>query len=250
MNIEKFSGKASIYEKFRPEYPKEFIEYLYSNVGFNQSSIIADIGSGTGILTGQLLEKGSRVYGVEPNRDMRSRAEFRLSGFDRFTSVDGTAENTKLEDRSADFITVAQAFHWFDISAFKKECQRILRPNGLAVLVWNSRLSDSAIVIDNAEVFRKYCPEFKGFSGGIEERTSDFSVFFKEGSYTTKQFNNDISYDLEGFIGRSLSASYSPKKGDVSYDMFIAAVTDIFERYSFNGKVIIPNITRAYIGKV
>ncbi len=219
-------------------------------MGFNQSSIIADVGSGTGILTGQLLEMGSRVYGVEPNQDMRSRAENRLSGITRYTSVDGTAENTKLEDDSVDFVSVAQAFHWFDILAFKKECQRILKPGGMAVLVWNSRVSDSPIVMDNAEVFRKYCPEFKGFSGGIEERTSDFSIFFKESSYTTKQFNNDISYDLEGFIGRSLSASYSPKKGDASYDMFIAAVTDIFEKYSFNGKVVIPNITRAYIGKV
>ncbi len=250
MNTEKFSGKALIYEKFRPDYPKEFIEYLYKKVGFNQSSIIADIGSGTGILSGQLLEKGSRVYGVEPNRDMRSRAEFKLAGFDRFTSVDGTAENTKLEDSSTDFVSVAQAFHWFDISAFKKECQRLLKPGGLAVLVWNSRVSDSALVIDNAEVFKKYCPEFKGFSGGMEERTSDFSVFFKEGSYTTKQFNNDIAYDLEGFLGRSLSASYSPKKGDAGYEIFIAALTDLFNKYSLNGKVIIPNITRSYIGKV
>lgn len=250
MNTEKFSGKALIYEKFRPKYPKEFIEYLYKNMSFNQSSSIADIGSGTGILTNQLLEMGSKVYGVEPNKDMRSIAENKLAGVTGFTSVDGTAENTKLEDNSVDFVTVAQAFHWFDIFDFKKECQRILRPNGLVVLVWNSRVSDSDIVIDNAQVFKKYCPEYKGFSGGMEERTSDFSVFFKEGIYTAMQFNNDISYDLENFIGRNLSASYSPKKGDGIYEEYISAITDLFNRYSINGKVVVPHITRAYIGKV
>ncbi|MFR1709510.1 MAG: class I SAM-dependent methyltransferase [Clostridium sp.] len=71
MNENKFNGMAKIYSKYRPSYSFNFIDYLFTNVGISQSSIIADIGSGTGILTKQLLEKGSKVYGIEPNADMR-----------------------------------------------------------------------------------------------------------------------------------------------------------------------------------
>jgi len=86
-NEERFSNKADIYKKYRPSYPKELIDYLYSQVGFRQDSIIADIGSGTGILSCLLLERGSLVYCVEPNADMRKVAEKDLSGFKNFTSI-------------------------------------------------------------------------------------------------------------------------------------------------------------------
>ncbi|WP_027630931.1 class I SAM-dependent methyltransferase [Ruminiclostridium cellobioparum] len=250
MNTEKFSGKANIYEKYRPEYPKAFIDYLYDSAGFNRTSTIADVGAGTGILTRQLLEKGSRVYGVEPNNDMRRMAETKLAGFNNFYSVDGTAENTRLDDRSIDFVTVAQAFHWFDALAFQKECMRILKPGGLAVLVWNSRAAGSELVMENAEICKKYCPDFTGFSGGMEEKPSDLSIFFKDGSYETKQFDNKISYDLEGFIGRNLSASYAPNEKETNYVKFVNAITSLFDRYSVSGKVAVPNVTRCYSGKV
>ncbi len=250
MNTEKFSGKANIYEKYRPEYPKAFIEYLYNNAGFDQSSSIADVGAGTGILTRQLLEKGSRVFGVEPNDDMRKMAETKLAGFINFSLVNGTAENTQLAGQSIDFVTVAQAFHWFDALAFKKECARILKPEGVVVLVWNSRVAGSELVMENAEICKKYCPDFTGFSGGMEEKPSDLSIFFKDGLYETKHFDNKISYDLEGFIGRNLSASYAPNEKETNYVKFVNAITSLFDRYSVGGKVAVPNITRCYSGKV
>ncbi len=250
MNTEKFSGKASIYEKYRPEYPAAFIDYLYGSAGFSQASTIADVGAGTGILTRQLLEKGSRVFGVEPNNDMRKTAETKLAGFNNFYSVNGTAENTRLDGQSFDFVTVAQAFHWFDALAFKKECMRILKPGGLVVLVWNSRVAGSELVMENAEICKKYCPHFTGFSGGMEEKPSDLSMFFKDGTYETKHFDNKISYDLEGFIGRNLSASYAPDEKEINYVKFVNAITSLFDRYSVGGRVVVPNVTSCYSGKV
>ncbi|MDB8805765.1 class I SAM-dependent methyltransferase [Romboutsia sp. 1001216sp1] len=120
MNENKFNGMGKIYSKYRPSYPFDFIDYLFTDVGISQRSIIADIGSGTGILTRQLLEKGSKVYGIEPNADMRDIAETNLNNFLGFTSVNGNAENTTIDDNSVDYITVAQAFHWFDRERFKK----------------------------------------------------------------------------------------------------------------------------------
>ena len=119
-NTKKFNNKADKYSSGRPSYPKELIKTLYDMYGFNKSSVIADIGSGTGILTRQLLEMGSEVYAVEPNENMRKKAKAELARIEKFHSVNATAENTALIDRSVDHITVAQAFHWFDTALFKK----------------------------------------------------------------------------------------------------------------------------------
>ena len=78
MNETRFNGIGDIYAKYRPSYPQAFIEYLYSDVGINKDSIIADIGSGTGILTKQLLEVGNKVLAVEPSDGMRLVAEVDL----------------------------------------------------------------------------------------------------------------------------------------------------------------------------
>ena len=68
---ENFTDKANIYAKYRPSYPNEYIEYLLSANELNENQIVADIGSGTGIFSCQLLESGLHVIGVEPNDDMR-----------------------------------------------------------------------------------------------------------------------------------------------------------------------------------
>jgi SAM-dependent methyltransferase len=81
MNESKFDGMGKSYAQFRPTYPQAFVEYLCEKVGVNKNSTVADIGSGTGILTRQLLEVGSKVFAVEPNSDMSGIAEADLCGF-------------------------------------------------------------------------------------------------------------------------------------------------------------------------
>ena len=119
--------------------PNEYIDYLLSANELNENQIVADIGSGTGIFSRQLLESGLHVIGVEPNDDMRKMAEQSLKRYPRFQSIKATAENTTLKKNSVDLVTVAQAFHWFDKEAFKIECQRILKQKANVALVWNSR---------------------------------------------------------------------------------------------------------------
>lgn len=251
MNEKRFDGMGSIYANFRPSYPKEFIGYLYNDVGLTDASVIADIGSGTGILTKQLLEEGNTVYAIEPNADMRKKAEQSLGLFDLVISVCGSAENTTLQNESVDFITVAQAFHWFDRQQFKTECRRILVPNGKVILVWNSRDNKSGLVIENDMINKRYCPEFKGFSGGMRGAADedDLGDFF-EGSYEYKVFKNDLTFDENGFIGRNLSSSYAPKEADANYQHYLKALQSLFGKYSTNGFLVMPNLTRSYIGRV
>ncbi|MDD1370054.1 class I SAM-dependent methyltransferase, partial [Bacillus sp. MHSD17] len=180
---ENFTDKADIYAKYRPSYPNEYIEYLLSANELNENQIVADIGSGTGIFSRQLLESGLHVIGVEPNDDMRKMAEQSLKRYPRFQSIKATAEHTTLKENSVDLVTVAQAFHWFDKEAFKIECQRILKQKANVALVWNSRDVTSPIIKENADICEKTCPNFKGFSGGIEETPEMFNSFFKDGKY-------------------------------------------------------------------
>lgn len=209
---ENFTDKANIYAKYRPSYPNEYIEYLLSANELNENQIVADIGSGTGIFSRQLLENGLHVIGVEPNDDMRKMAEQSLKRYPRFQSIKATAEHTTLKENSVDLVTVAQAFHWFNKEAFKIECQRILKQKAHVALVWNSRDGTSPIIKEKADICQKTCPNFKGFSGGIEETPEMFNSFFKDGKYEFKEYQNDLLFDYEGFLGRNLSASYAPKK--------------------------------------
>jgi SAM-dependent methyltransferase len=251
MNDIKFDGMGSVYAQFRPSYPQEFIDYLYSDIGMAKTSVIADIGSGTGILTRQLLTYTNTVFAVEPNADMRAVAEADLHCFDGFVSVNGSAESTSLEQGNIDFITVAQAFHWFDKQRFKWECKRLLKPNGKVVLVWNCRDESSDLVRENDAIIRKYCPTFKGYAGGIfdEEGKADFSDFFS-GQYETKVFRNDLAFDIQGFIGRNLSGSYAPKKSDNHHASYVAELESLFEKYNNQGIIIMPNLTQCYVGSV
>ncbi len=251
MNEEKFTGKAKIYSKYRPDYPEEFIEYLYSEVGFKDSSTIADIGSGTGIFSKHLLLRNSRVIGIEPNDDMRRTAEKDLGQFTKYTLVKASAEHTSLPGLSVDFITVAQAFHWFDRTGFRLECQRILKSKGKVILVWNSRDNLSELVIENDKINKSYCPDYTGFSGGTGgEGLEEFADFFKNGMCEYRTFQSDLSYDKEGFIGRNLSASYAPKAGTQEYTAYVEELGQLFDEYGSKGELRLPNITKSYIGEV
>lgn len=136
-NTDRFTGKAGAYAQGRPGYPSAVVELLTQETR-RENPRMADIGSGTGILSRAMLERGWTVYGVEPNDDMRKEAEKTLNGFSRFHSVAGTAEHTRLSGASVDLVTSAQAFHWFDAFAFKRECRRILTGEGRIALIWNS----------------------------------------------------------------------------------------------------------------
>lgn len=135
MNEHKFDKKGEIYSKARPSYPDELFIYLKDQNLISKSTVAADIGSGTGIFTEKLCPYVSRVFAVEPNDDMRSVAEGKYAAYENIVSVNGSAEDTKLNEKGVDFIAVAQAFHWFDRQTFKAECRRILKENGKILLV-------------------------------------------------------------------------------------------------------------------
>lgn len=244
----KFTGLADEYTQSRPGYAVEFIDCLFEKYGFSESSVIADVGSGTGKFAKQLLDRGSTVYCIEPNEDMRNVAEKELSAYENFHSVIGGAEQTTLPDNFVDFITTAQAFHWFDVQKFKNECNRIIKPNGKVFLIWNIRNELDLLNQEWSKVFQKYCPDFKGFNGGIKRDDERIKAFFNNG-YEFLSFDNPLYFDKEKFISRSLSGSYSLKQSDDNYTLYISELKDLFDKYETDGTVKIDNQTVVYVGE-
>lgn len=248
-NTQNFSGLANDYTIGRPTYSDTLIESLYSHYGFSEESVIADVGSGTGKLAKQLLDRGSFVYCIEPNGDMRKIAIEELGKYKSFHAVDGTATETKLDEKSVDYITTAQAFHWFDISSFKEECKRVLRNNGSVFLIWNLRDMSSEMNQVSFEIYSKYCPNFKGFGGGIQKDDIRIKQFFED-HYEYLEFDHPLFYDKNKFISRSLSGSYSLKDRDENYNEYLDALSNLFEKYSKDNVLIMENKTVAYIGRL
>lgn len=245
-NTKRFDGKGELYAKARPEYASGLFNYIKNELKIKEGSIFADIGSGTGIFSEQLLSCGYKVFGVEPNDDMRIKAEEKLASKMAFVSVKGTDCNTGLPDESVDCITAAQAFHWFDADGFKSECKRILKPNGRIFLVYNSRDTQADCTQALYEVRKKYCTEFKGFSGGISDEKC--KAFF-DGNCEIIRYDNAVTYDKTSYINRVLSSSYSLREGDEKYKEYLADAENIFDTFSKDGKLTVPTYTVAYVGK-
>lgn len=246
-NTGKFTGRQEDYAAARPSYAEGLLELLRGLYAPPERFAAADIGSGTGKLSAQLLKSGFTVYGVEPNGDMRGAAEALLGGGTRFASVDGSDRDTGLPDRSVDFVTAAQAFHWFDGPAFARECRRILRPGGRVFLIWNMR-ADAPANRALAGVFRAYCPSFKGFSGGVTEDDETIRAFFG-GQYEKRRFPNPLVFDRERFLRRCFSGSYSLREGDRDYPAYRRALEELFDAYARDGLLTQPNETLVYLGR-
>lgn len=244
----KFDGRARDYTTSRPTYSLELVDYLYQHY-FTNDAIIADIASGTGKFTKQLLERGSHVYGVEPNDEIRHISEEELYQYEKFHSIAGQAENTTLQENFVDYITVAQAFHWFDVQDFKKECLRIMKKGGKVFLIWNIRSVHSPFNKAWHEIYEKYCPEFQGFSNGIKHDDQRIRDFFNN-EYESIAFENPLYFDREKFMSRCLSSSYSLKEGDVGYENYIKELNVLFQQFSNDGVVMVENQTVVYIGEV
>lgn len=249
MNENKFDNKGKIYAKARPGYPDDMFRHLMNNGIISNHTVAADIGSGTGIFTERLCNYVSKVFAVEPNDDMRAVAEMSFAKKKNIISIKGTAENTALECNSINFVTVAQAFHWFDKEAFKKECKRILKIDGKILLVWNDRDISDEFIKENFEINRRFCPNFKGSSNGFNFSSETFTDFFN-GKFESIEFKNDLIYNEETFIFRNLSSSYAPKSGEKNYNKYVSELLNLFKKFSCSGTVKYPYVTRCYIGRI
>ena len=246
--LTRFSDRVSDYVKYRPGYPAEVIETLQIRCGLTSNCVIADIGSGPGNLARLFLDIGNQVFAVEPNAEMRNAGFDLLGERGNYHSIEGTAEETHLPDSSVDFITSAQAFHWFDWPHAKAEFLRILRPAGWVVLLWNERLTDSTQFLQDYEaLLLKYGTDYKEVR---HERSYDNVHDFFGGPYHHAEFDNRQLVDFDGLRGRLLSSSYVPSANDPRTEPMLGELQQLFDKHQREGQVSIDYEVRMYFGQL
>ncbi len=244
----RFTGRALFYSTSRPGYPNRILDILRTEIGFDETYVVADIGSGTGLLSELFLTNCNRVIGVEPNNDMRIYAEKSLGKFPKFLSVKGTAEHTSVETANIDLVTVGQALHWFDCEAASKEFARILKPNGYVCIVYNDRNNEDPFMKEYDEIVSKYA------RNRANVPTIDhayLSRFFKNRKYSKFSIHNEQFLEFEGLLGRMTSASYMPSPSDEK--RFAALKEDVarlFRSYEELGKVRMLYETTVFLGRL
>ena len=213
-----FAGRVENYRRYRPGYPAGVMQLLRERCGLLPGAAVADLGSGTGIMTAQLLEAGARVWGVEPAKEMREAAERQLGGRAGFTSVAGSAQDTTLGTHSVSLVTACQAFHWFDPAGSRAEA--LLHRHAPEYAAVRKR--------------RAHGPAMRTFFGREPERAV---------------FANRQVLDFEGLKGRAMSSSYVPEPDDPAHGPLLAGLRAAFERHEREGRVTFPYETLVFFGQ-
>ena len=243
----RFSDRVEDYVRYRPGYPPEVLDLLRAECGLQPSHIVADIASGTGMFSRLLLENGNSVFAVEPNTEMREMGVRQLESYNRLISVAGTAEETTLGSASVDFVTAAQAAHWFDLPRARAEFARILRPEGWCVLIWNERRTETtAFLRDYEQLLLTYGTDYKEVRH--ERTTAIIHEFFARALADERVFDLRQRFDYEGTAGRLLSSSYAPLEGHPSHAPMMQELRRIFRAHATDNVVEFEYNTRVYFG--
>jgi ubiquinone/menaquinone biosynthesis C-methylase UbiE len=245
----RFSDRVENYVRYRPGYPRQVMETLRDECGLNPQHVVADIASGTGIWTRMLLQNGNPVFGVEPNAEMRAAGERLLASFPKFTSVEGTSEATSMPDHSVDFVTAAQAAHWFEREKARREFIRILKPGGWLVLLWNERLTDSTPFLrDYEHLLLTYGTDYQDIRH--EHTTSSVNEFFDSAPFQERIFAMRQEFDYDGVEGRLLSSSYAPGPELAQHGPMLRELRRIFDAHAVAGRAAFDYKTRMYFGRL
>jgi len=243
----RFSDRVENYVRYRPGYPPEVLNLLRTECGLQASHIVADIASGTGVFTRLLLENGNSVFAVEPNTEMREAGVHELESYPRLVSVAGTAEETTLRSASVDFVTAAQAAHWFDLPRARAEFARILRPEGWCVLIWNERrTATTPFLRDYEQLLLTYGTDYKEVRH--ERTTALIHKFFAPKPYQERVFSWCQQFDYEGTAGRLLSSSYVPLEGHPTHAPMMQELERIFRAHAVDNNVGFEYNTQVYYG--
>jgi SAM-dependent methyltransferase len=246
----RFSNRVEDYIRYRPGYPPGVLDALREECGLAPESVVADVGSGTGLLSQVFLENGNFTYGVEPNAEMREAGERLLKEYPRFRSVAGSAEATTLADAIVDFVAAGQAFHWFEPNAARAEFRRVLRPGGWLVVIWNERKKDgNAFQRDYERLLREFGTDYEQVAATYPT-DGRLEKFFGARAYGKRMLPNEQVFDFDGLRGRLLSSSYAPAKGHPKHEPMLAELRRLFDAHAKGGRMRVEYNTRVYYGRL
>ena len=233
--IAKFCSRVDYYHQFRPGYPQGLIGLLERECGLTPESLVADIGSGTGLLSQPFLSNGNRVVAIEPGREMRRVAELQFGSDTNFASLDATAEATGLEAASVDMVTVGRALHWFDKEQAIREFRRILRPDGWMVVVRLKENWFAQLLVDYRKLLRRHLNGYR-LQRQMKHRQDEWLL---QSGFQRASLSHFLTYDLEALIGLTLSLSMAPDVDDPRRQPLFTDLSCLFERYQRDGSVLL-----------
>ena len=245
----RFSSRVDDYARYRPSYPAQIVTLLARECGLTRDSVVADVGSGTGLLAKVLLDFGCGVIGIEPNLEMRRAGDQFLAEYTKFSSADGRAEQTGLADASVDLVAAGQAFHWFQPAAARAEFHRILRAPKWVALIWNEREVAGGFLTGYEDLLQRYAPDYSR----VDHRqigADQITEFFGHGNWKLATFPNVQQFDLDGVRGRLRSSSYAPSAGDANFEPMMAELSALVEKYQADGQVAFVYRTNMYYGRI
>jgi SAM-dependent methyltransferase len=247
---QRFSNRVTDYVRYRPGYPTEILPLLQAWTSFRPEHAVADIGSGTGLLSKLFLDFGNRVFGVEPNAEMRAAGEEFLSEYPNFKSVEGSAEATTLPSDSVEFVAAGQAFHWFQMPAARNEFHRILKPGGRVLVIWNERLLDETAFLREYEaLLNRFGTDYAKVSESYP-RAEQMLEFYGANEFTSHALPNFQEFDFAGLSGRLRSSSYAPPAGHPQFEPMMKELRRLFDAHHQRGVVRMEYRTRVYSGKL
>jgi ubiquinone/menaquinone biosynthesis C-methylase UbiE len=230
----RFEGGACGYARHRPGYPEPLVDWVIDEAAVGAGDPAADVGCGTGILTRMLDARGLRVVGIDPGADMLAQARAAGEGAEYRT---GEAAATGLPDHSVALVTVAQAFHWFDLDAALAEFHRVLRPGGHVAAIWNIR-GESPFMGGYDALLRRFSSQYAVLDSWEATRTAltrhPRAVEPRESREAHAQ-----RFDFEAFRGRAWSSSYV-RHGVADAAAFDAALRTLFDHYARDAAVDFP----------
>ena len=180
-----FTGLATDYSKFRPDYNASVLNGLIGLIGKPVREIdFVDIGAGTGIWTRMVASKGvNSVMAIEPNLEMRKYGKLDS----RDTTIvwqGGSAADTGLGDSMCDWVTMASSFHWANFDGATAEFYRILRPKGWFTALWNPRLIEVSPLLMEIETYLDTLrPNIQRVSSGRSGITNSLTEKLLESNY-------------------------------------------------------------------
>ena len=236
----RFTSRAEDYAKYRPSYSPKVIDRIVAELDNVSKSVAADVGAGTGISSRLLADRGITVLAIEPNAAMKQVAKpHPLVEFS-----DGSAEDTKLPDASVDLVTCFQAFHWFNPKPTLKEFARILKPQGKLAAVWNNRHKDDEFTKEYSRLTQKASNNDSELRHGTE-RSLHHTDWFNPARHFLFPYRQALN--LEALIGRAMSTSYIPQKGEI-YQEFIESLKQLHQHYrNTEGLVYLQYQTSVYL---
>ena len=244
-SIDVFSAKAEKYAKYRWGYAPEAIQTIFDQTGIAKESYVADIGAGTGILTREFVGKVRYIFAVEPNPEMRAIAVRELDHFPSCQVINGRAEATTLADRSVDLITSAQAVHWFEPEAARREFYRILKPGG-----WLALCRNYGSHRDLGEALQDVYPSENDTESLMIGKRQPRSFYFYGDNYLKMDFPFSLQHTWEAFLGSLSSASFAPDEGTALYEQFRRKTRKVFDDFSTDGCVEVYGVTELYLGQI